>query len=172
LDILISNLTQIVTFTLETGERIHVIRFVELNDHALSPSASIHCEDSIIAKPSGGITNLETTMPPRKAKHKRRRAASGKKERLPNSAVALTDDEIRQHVTAQYIHGPGGTLRSVMVKRQQSNKNNQKLQQRLPVASTGDNSHLEQLRRLDQHPALVLNADYQVSIIGTQLQYV
>jgi hypothetical protein len=104
-------------------------------------------------------------MPPRKAKHKRRRSASGKKEPLPNSAVALTDDEIRQHVTAQYIHGPGGTLRSAIVKRQQSNKNNQKLQQRLPLASTGDNTHLEQLRRLDQHPALVLNADYQVSLI-------
>jgi hypothetical protein len=122
-------------------------------------------EDSIIAIPPMDITKTETTLPPRKAKHKRRRAAAAKKERLPNVAVALSDDEIRQHVTAQYIHGPGGTLRSATVKRQKLSKHHQKVQQRLPIASTCDDSHLAQLRRLDQHPALVLNADYQVSLI-------
>jgi hypothetical protein len=108
------------------------------------------------------INKSATTMPSRKAKHKRRRGTSGSKERLPSSAVALTDDEIRQHV-----HGPGGTLRSAVLKRQKLSKHDQKLQHRSPMVSTAcncDNSHLEQLRRLDQHPALVLNADYQVSL--------
>ena len=94
-------------------------------------------------------------MPARKAKHKGRRSNSKPKQKeLSNRVSYLTEEEVRQHVTAQYVHGPGGTLRASTSKRHQ-----QHAQQ--------EYEHIVQLKRLDQHPALVLNADYQVR--GSQL---
>ena len=112
-------------------------RFSQLEEMSLSspsPSASV------------------TTMPVRKAKHKGRRTNSSspkKSKELANRGTFLTEEEVRQHVTAQYVHGPGGTLRASTAKRHQ-----QQGQREL--------EHIAQLQRLDQHPALVLNADYQV----------
>ena len=97
--------------------------------------------------------SLSTTMPARKAKHKSRKGPVVAKETSHTRLTILTDDEVRQHVTAQYIHGPGGTLRTAIAKRQQQQQKRQQQQ---------DEENLEQLKRLDQHPALVLNADYQV----------
>ena len=99
-------------------------------------------------------------MPARRAKHKSRKGPVVPKETSHTRLTILTDDEVRQHVTAQYIHGPGGTLRTAIAKRQQQERQQQQ-----------DDENLEQLKRLDQHPALVLNADYQVRHLTLRRSY-
>lgn len=90
-------------------------------------------------------------MPVRKAKHKGRRSSNPAKKEISSRGSILTEEELCQHVTAQYIHGPGGTLRASAAKRY-----HQQEEQEL--------ENIVQLKRLDQHPALVLNADYQVRV--------
>ncbi|KAI2496084.1 HNH endonuclease [Fragilaria crotonensis] len=105
-------------------------RFSQLEEVSLSSSSSA------------------TTMPVRKAKHKGRRSSNPAKKEISSRGSILTEEELCQHVTAQYIHGPGGTLRASAAKRY-----HQQEEQEL--------ENIVQLKRLDQHPALVLNADYQ-----------
>lgn len=75
-------------------------------------------------------------MPPRKAKHRTTRKKNLRRDGLPQEHLA-------HHVAHQYLHGSGGVLRQI----------SQKSEQRDEQSSF--------LRKLDLHPALLLNADYQ-----------
>lgn len=69
----------------------------------------------------------------------------------PSASRALSESDLRQHVNAQYVNGPGGTLRPTVAK------------QRAREAQKRDlDEQTKRLHNLDRHPALVLNADYQV----------
>ena len=106
-------------------------------------------------------------VPPRTKKHQSRtkskrklRRKSGKSASLDinPSGKPLPESDIGHHVAKQYITGPGSILRDKASRRDRMETQNKIV--------TEDSSHKEQmqyLRMLDRHPALVLNADYQVS---------
>jgi 5-methylcytosine-specific restriction endonuclease McrA len=77
-------------------------------------------------------TKEKTSMPPRNAKHRKRREQT------------VSEQQVAHHVAHQYLHGSGGALR------RQAHLSNSTSRQR------ADN-----LKMLDRHPALLLNADYQ-----------
>lgn len=69
----------------------------------------------------------------------------------PSASRPLSESDLHQHVNAQYVNGPGGTLRPTVAK------------QRAREAQKRDlDEQTKRLHNLDRHPALVLNADYQV----------
>ena len=82
---------------------------------------------------------------------------------------SISDEELAHHVSSLYIHGPGGVFSEVTKKRER--RELRKYHMDTTTASSGSiyrKSALEEeyekyLRKLDRHPALVLNADYQVS---------
>ncbi len=72
---------------------------------------------------------------------------------------SINDDELAQHVSSMYMRGPGGKMRQVDIKRK-----------RMEAASNLDvdmteREHRAYMSKLDRHPALVLNADFQVCSI-------
>jgi 5-methylcytosine-specific restriction endonuclease McrA len=94
-------------------------------------------------------------MPTRTAKHKdRKRKKTKKVSRGSNGGQILTEQELAQHVSAQYITGRGGVLRESHAKAKRREETT-----RLKEIDPDFNEHL---RNLDRHPALVLNANYQV----------
>lgn len=85
----------------------------------------------------------------RKRKNRKKRVSTTKE----NTSVsrALSDSDLHQHVNAQYVNGPGGTLPPTVAK------------QRAREAKKHEvDEQTKRLHNLDRHPALVLNADYQV----------
>ena len=92
-------------------------------------------------------------LPKRKAKHQKRKKMKVQKgsslldkQKKNNKSTALNADEIAHHVSNVYITGPGGMMKETKIKREKQT----------------DNEHLKFLKKLDRHPTLVLNADYQV----------
>ena len=95
-----------------------------------------------------------------KSKRKLRRKSGGKSASVGTNASGkpLAESDVGHHVAKQYITGPGSLLRDKKSRRDLMETQNQIVKE--------DSSHKEQmqyLRMLDRHPALVLNADYQVS---------
>lgn len=92
-----------------------------------------------------------TPLPKRTARHQKRKkkmkAQKGSSRiEMPNHKYRpVSDDEIAHHVSSMYITGPGGFMKEAAIKREKQN----------------DNEHLAFLKKLDRHPTLVLNADYQ-----------
>lgn len=69
------------------------------------------------------------------------------------------ENELAMHVSSQYVAGPGGLFKQVDARR--------KRQEKASIFRNEENynkKQVEYLRMLDRHPALVLNADYQVRI--------
>ena len=103
-------------------------------------------------------TASSATTPKRKIKHKNRKT---KTKMRRNTAVMkngpLNEEELALHVSSQYVAGPGGLFKQVDARR--------KRQEKASIFSSEENCNMEQveyLKKLDRHPALVLNADYQV----------
>lgn len=117
-----------------------IIASIPIHVHAFSTCrASVVRQDAIIRSALFSETE-ETTMPPRKARHNRRRS------RTSSSSSSMTEEEeMVQHVTAQYISGGRSTFAKYHNKGQQQD----------------EDEHAATMKRLDRHPALVLNADYQ-----------
>lgn len=93
-------------------------------------------------------------VPTRKAKHLAR-------ARKNNQPSPISKAELAQHVASQYINGPNG-----VIKEQSARARNRDL------VDPGESDQKEFLKKLDRHPALVLNADYQVrgTILGVLLR--
>lgn len=85
--------------------------------------------------------------------HKGKRSNRKKSSSGSISSKGLSEAELRHHVSAKYVNGPGGRLRPTLAKRRKWEDKKQ----------TAD-EQAKQLHKLDRHPALVLNADYQVRI--------
>jgi hypothetical protein len=113
-------------------------------------------------------TSTTTTAPPRKKKHQSRtkptskrnqsRALAKGKQMSSSSSGPVSASDVRHHVATQYITGPGGVVRDKVARRDRMETNTKMIK--------NDPTHkkqMEYLRKLDRHPALVLNADYQVS---------
>ena len=106
-------------------------------------------------------------VPPRTKKHQTRTKSKRKLRRKSGKSASLginpsdkplPESDVGHHVAKQYITGPGSILRDKASRRDRMETQNRIV--------TEDSSHKEQmqyLRMLDRHPALVLNADYQVS---------
>ena len=107
------------------------------------------------------VTALETTTKetvarssgkPRKAKQKQ--GGKTKNKKTSSAGEALSDQDLAEHVSHLYIHGPGGILRKSANKWQTEDPS--KVEQ-----ETKPHSVPSHTTRLDHHPALVLNADYR-----------
>lgn len=79
-------------------------------------------------------TTSSSSMPRRNAKHRQR-----------NSSVS--EKQVAHHVANRYLHGSGGALRQASLR---NNRN---------ISKQDDNASF--LKKLNRHPALLLNADYQ-----------
>lgn len=73
-----------------------------------------------------------------------------------SNGLPISGDELANHVSASYIEGPGGFFQSTDAKRQRQEEEN-----KIFETDPSHRKHIEYLRKLDRHPALVLNADYQ-----------
>jgi len=69
----------------------------------------------------------------------------------------ITEDEVAQHVSSRYVNGPGGILFDSVNKRKR-----QEASSKLYGTDKSHKDQVQHLKKLDMHPALVLNADYQV----------
>jgi 5-methylcytosine-specific restriction endonuclease McrA len=110
-----------------------------------------HEPTSLSAAPSSAVTSTKgrskTGLPRRKRKGKDKKTGP------------LSEQEVAEHVAALYIHGPGGILRDSERRRQ---RRQSELDRTLPPLDRQDaHQQLQSLRKLDRHPALLLNADYQ-----------
>jgi len=100
------------------------------------------------AKRSGDTTtNINVISQKRKKKHKNRKKMKVRK------GSHLTEDDLATHVSSRYVYGPGGILKQAEKKRNR--------QEASRMFLDGNKDQVEVLKRLDRHPALVLNADYQ-----------
>lgn len=88
----------------------------------------------------------------RKDKMKKNKGTS-KLEKVKNTPV--DSDELAQHVSSMYMRGPGGKMRQVDFKRKRMEASS-----KLEVDMT-EKEHRDYMHKLDRHPALVLNADFQ-----------
>lgn len=110
--------------------------------------------------------STSTTAPPRRKKHQYRAKPKSKRNHRRSLAKGghsspcsgpVSELDVGHHVATQYITGPGGILRDKAARRDRMERSTEILE--------NDQTHKEQmeyLRNLDRHPALVLNADYQV----------
>ena len=73
----------------------------------------------------------------------------------------LSEQDIAEHVSSLYIHGPGGVLRDTERRRQRRQHEIQSMMTFSHIDQTEAQQQLQTLRNLDRHPALLLNADYQ-----------
>ncbi len=93
-------------------------------------------------------------LPKRNAKHQKRKKMKGKRgssqmDSPHKKNKPASDDELADHVSSMYITGPGGFMKEAAIKREKDKF---------------DNERMDFLKKLDRHPTLVLNADYQVGI--------
>lgn len=88
----------------------------------------------------------QDTVATRKRKQKNRKNSLSESK----SRKGLSESDLRQHVSAQYVNGPGGILRPTVAKQRRRERQRNEVDE-----------HIKQLHKLDRHPALVLNADYQ-----------
>lgn len=97
-------------------------------------------------------TNTKTKSRKRnkRKKVKLQRGSSQLDKKSNHKSGSVTEDEIAHHVSSMYVNGPGGYLKEASMKREKQS------------SSFDDKEYLKFLQKLDRHPALVLNADYQV----------
>mmetsp|Transcript_2021 Transcript_2021/g.3901 ORF Transcript_2021/g.3901 Transcript_2021/m.3901 type:complete len:370 (-) Transcript_2021:630-1739(-) len=94
-----------------------------------------------------------TSLP--KRKKKRKTPKTNKSNNNKNKGQPMTEQELADHVSSLYIHGPGGVLRprrTAQHQRQQQQEEEDLQQHEFESSST---------RNLDRYPALLLNADYK-----------
>ena len=110
-----------------------------------------------------------TVVPPRLKKHQSRtkskrklRRKSSKSASVDTSASGkpLTESDVGHHVAERYITGPGSVLRD-----KKSRRDRMETQNKIVKEDASHKEQMQYLRMLDRHPALVLNADYQVSAL-------
>lgn len=96
-------------------------------------------------------TNTKTKSRKRnkRKKVKLQRGSSQLDKKSNHKSGSVTEDEIAHHVSSMYVNGPGGYLKEASMKREKQS------------SSFDDKEYLKFLQKLDRHPALVLNADYQ-----------
>ena len=103
------------------------------------------------------ITETKSTLPPRtiKQRKRKRRQLKERPRRMRNTPVS--SDELAEHVSGSYVYGRGGVLR-------ESRRRSLRREQSSIMYETDPShkQHTQYLHKLDRHPALVLNADYQV----------
>eukprot|EP00543_Licmophora_paradoxa_P002772 CAMPEP_0202446588 /NCGR_PEP_ID=MMETSP1360-20130828/5104_1 /ASSEMBLY_ACC=CAM_ASM_000848 /TAXON_ID=515479 /ORGANISM="Licmophora paradoxa, Strain CCMP2313" /LENGTH=319 /DNA_ID=CAMNT_0049063153 /DNA_START=160 /DNA_END=1119 /DNA_ORIENTATION=- len=80
----------------------------------------------------------------RKAKQNKNRKKAARTRATGPMKGPISQDDLRQHVTAEYLHGPNGILHGADTQ----------------YTKTSD-KHLAFLKELERYPALLLNADYQ-----------
>jgi 5-methylcytosine-specific restriction endonuclease McrA len=130
-----------------------------------SPSSTFLSTPTSAATPDRGTTSL----PLRSSKSKKKKASRKKGSRGNNKPTSsnghpLTEQDLADHVSHLYTHGPGGTLRETERRRQRQQYELDLRQQTLlreETAARTEEEHLATLRKLDHHPALLLNADFQ-----------
>lgn len=83
-------------------------------------------------------------VPTRKAKHVAR-------ARKSNQPSPISKTELAQHVASQYVNGPNGVIKEQSARARSRD-----------LVDPEESDQKEFLEKLDRHPALVLNADYQV----------
>ena len=95
-----------------------------------------------------------------------RRSTSNKESRSPSKVGApITMDELAEHVSHEYTHGPGSMLRNLERKRSRCGRQYQFAQLEREQSLESQNESVPDcvnaVENLDSRPALVLNADFQ-----------
>jgi hypothetical protein len=92
--------------------------------------------------------------PPKRKKKTQKMKSQKRSSQLEqkNRNDDVSDDDLAQHVSSMYITGPGGMIKDAAKKRERHEGS----------TSSYNQDHAALLQKLDRHPALVLNADYQV----------
>lgn len=124
--------------------------FNDINESDQSPD--VVNDEQYFVNPNSKRKRLSKNMR-RKRKVRRRLRSSPTNMK---AGAPLSSEEIANHVSSRYLHGPGGTVNLIDAKRNRLKESNSIFE--------NDPAHQEQinyLRKLDQHLALVLNADYQ-----------
>jgi len=101
------------------------------------------------------MPHQQTSAAPRRKRNRKKMKRQKRSSQLHDQKRRrnVSDDDLARHVSSMYINGPGGLLTDAAKKRERYVKSTRSF----------DNEHIVLLRQLDKHPALVLNADYQVS---------
>ncbi len=120
---------------------------------AVDGSSTRLCESLEDAMANANINKPRRKRKRRKEKMKTYKGTS-KLEKVKNAPI--NDDELAHHVSAMYMKGPGGKMRQVDIKRKRM-----EAASNLEVDMT-EREHRRYMSKLDRHPALVLNADFQV----------
>jgi len=101
-----------------------------------------------------------SSFPVRTKKHQNRKNKTKvrkAKARRPSPSGPLNEREMAHHVASQYVNGPKGLVRMAQLRWDKVE----------PSSSSSEHDkgrikdHLDYVKILDRHPALVLNADYQ-----------
>lgn len=95
-----------------------------------------------------------------RAKTRRKKNKVNGRVRATGPTNPISEDDIGHHVAAQYINGPGGMIKGKYARRQQMEAKSAMMQD-----CTSPLRQIDYMKDLDRHPALVLNADYQVIIL-------
>mmetsp|Transcript_27298 Transcript_27298/g.63935 ORF Transcript_27298/g.63935 Transcript_27298/m.63935 type:complete len:383 (+) Transcript_27298:227-1375(+) len=128
------------------------------------------------------FSSPQSSSPSSKAKRKKskmKKTTAGKSlARKGGSGSPLTEMELADHVSDEYINGPGGMMRDFerkrkrfentyastqvqsMAARQQEETVIQGMLMDATTTTVSEETTQEVIRNLDRHPALVLNADY------------
>mmetsp|Transcript_5566 Transcript_5566/g.16156 ORF Transcript_5566/g.16156 Transcript_5566/m.16156 type:complete len:400 (-) Transcript_5566:74-1273(-) len=104
----------------------------------------------------GSGERTSKVVPTKKAKH-RSRVKPKKREHVVSSKKGpLSKHELGHHVASKYVKGPGSLFRNTAARRRRMEEAS-----RLYHTDPSHKNHVNYLKKLDGHPALVLNADYQ-----------
>ena len=116
---------------------------------------------------SSGGASLPTRPTSELFRRKKIRAKKNKKSMDPTGRP-VTEEHIIHHVASKYVTGPGGVLFTSEMKRKKME--DESTASTLFGMDPTESSYSDFLKKLDRHPALVLNANYQpLSILPLSL---
>lgn len=149
-------------FQSRKGCRHHATYYFKNPSHEGEDHHAAHLTES----PSSASTT-SLPLPPRAASElfKRKKLKSKKKKSTDGGKLGqpVTENDIVQHVASKYVTGPGGVLYTSDMKRKKTEAAHSVATTNLFEMDTNkEGQYSDFLKKLDRHPALVLNANYQV----------
>jgi 5-methylcytosine-specific restriction endonuclease McrA len=139
------------------GVHISKVDYSSLLPHLASTSDDNHRHEIMFEHDSPGAGGAPIPQRQKKHRHRRKKTRTKRTEQKKfQEKGPVSSDEIASHVSSKYISGNGGKLHRMKEKR--------KRQVASSLSYETDPQHMDHvayLRKLDRHPALVLNADYQ-----------
>lgn len=150
----------------ECQRKTHILllQALQAGDDTHHPEIQLDLEGTVT--PAAGASSI---TPPRRKKHENRKRR--KRVKMQRNAGMksgpCTEDELALHVISEYVSGRGGIFNQIDARRRREEASG--LFRENSVESNKE--QVDYLKKLDRHPALVLNADYQVRSKVIQVLY-